>query len=280
MRALTKCLLAVTLLTALSGHTWAAAPVTADSEYARGKEALKAGDSSQALEAFKAGLALAGDDEGTRWQLVLAIGLTYEEGGHPHHAVEYYQRFLNQSEQHRDALSPKWNKRRTLVQGNISRLEKRMSTTFGYVTVASEPTGVQVYIDGRRAGADQDAITPVGFYLPAGNHTASLRLAGHKLAEQTFELAAGKIRPLRFMLEPEPVKATGSLQDAKAEDTLEGTGFAPLPVDDPPPSAVGSSVSASATIEPAITHGPGWAAIIHAQSPATTASGLSQRVTR
>ena len=241
------------MVVALASVSVAATPPSADSEYARGKAALKGGDSAQALEAFKSGLALAGEDEGTRWQLVLAIGLTYEEGGMPHHAVEYYQRFLNQSEQHRDALSPKWNKRRTLVQGNISRLEKRMAATFGYVTVASEPTGVQVHINGQRAGADADAVTPVGFYLPAGTHTASLRLAGHKLAEQTFELAAGKIRPLRFVLEPEPIKATVGLEEPKAEP-LAPKGFHPLPVDDPPQSALDAAVSATASLEP---EGPG-----------------------
>jgi tetratricopeptide (TPR) repeat protein len=230
---------------------YAAEPTTSDAEYARGKAALKAGDSATALEAFKSGLAHASDDEGSRWQLVLAIGLTYEEGGQPHHAIEYYQRFLNQSEEHRDALSPKWNKRRGLVQGNITRLEKRMATTFGYVTVASEPTGVQVFVDGRRAGADQDAVTPVGAYLPAGEHKVSLRLAGHKLAEKTFTLVAGKIRPLRFVLEPEPLSATAPIDDAKAEPLSPPKPGAVTPLTDAP-----NAITASSTAGPATSLGP------------------------
>ena len=204
---------------------------SADSEYARGKAALKAGDATTALEAFKRGLALTGDDEGSRWQLVLAIGLTYEEGGQPHHAVEYYQRFLNQSEEHRDALSPKWHKRRQRVQGDITRLEKAMATSFGYLTVASEPTGVQVFIDGRRAGADEDAVTPVGVYLHAGEHKVSVRLAGHKLAEKTFELIAGKIRPLRFVLEPESLESAPPIDDAKADPLVVSEGAKVKPLD-------------------------------------------------
>jgi tetratricopeptide (TPR) repeat protein len=225
----------------------AAEPTTSDAEYARGKAALKAGDSTTALEAFKSGLAHADDDEGSRWQLVLAIGLTYEEGSQPHHAIEYYQRFLNQSEEHRDALSPKWNKRRGLVQGNITRLEKRMATTFGYVTVASEPTGVQVFVDGKRAGADGDAVTPVGVYLPAGEHLVSVRLAGHELAEKSFTLIAGKIRPLRFALEPEPISASPPIDDTKAEPLSPPKPGAVTPLNDAPDAVVASSTAGPST---------------------------------
>jgi tetratricopeptide (TPR) repeat protein len=215
--------LVIALVMAMTSVALAGEPApTADSEYTRGKAALKAGDPSGALSAFKAGLKLAGDDEAA-WHLVLACALAYEKGGQLHHAIEYYQRFFEESEQHQDALSPKWKRRRTLVQRDMARLEKQIATSHGYVTVATEPSGVQVLVDGVRAGADGDATSPVGFYLPAGDHVLSVRLAGHQLAEQTIALAAGKIRPLRFVLEPEPIPPPPDDTRAEAVDDLDDT---------------------------------------------------------
>ena len=41
---------------------------------------------------------LAGDDEGAAWHLVLASALAYEKAGQLHHAIEYYQRFFEESQ--------------------------------------------------------------------------------------------------------------------------------------------------------------------------------------
>ena len=74
------------------------------------------------MTAFKAGLALAGDDEGLAWQFMLALALTYDKAGEPPYAIETYQRLLEETEAHGAVLSPKWKNRRALIAQDIKKI--------------------------------------------------------------------------------------------------------------------------------------------------------------
>ncbi len=154
------------------------------------------------MTAFKAGLALAGDDEGLAWQFMLALALTYDKAGEPPYAIETYQRLLEETEAHGAVLSPKWKNRRALIAQDIKKLEAKIKGTRGYITVVTEPQGARVLVGGEQTGAEGEARSPTGFYFSAGEHVVSVHLAGYVEAQQSITLAAGKVRPLRFVLEP------------------------------------------------------------------------------
>lgn len=195
-----------------------AAP-TMDSHYAAGKDALKAGDQTGALEHFKAALKLADADERGTWQMLLAIAVTYQRMDKPGFAVEYYQRFLKRSDEYRDALTVKWSKRRAMAETDIVTLEAKTKTTHGFVTVVSEPPGAAIFLGDVQAGADQDARTTKGMYLRAGTYEVTLKLDGYKEVTRTAEVAEGKLVALRFSLEPlvtTPKVAVGPADPAEA----------------------------------------------------------------
>ena len=79
-RLLVGVLMAMTAV--IATPAFAAAPTSAAEAYEQGKAALKAGDTQGAITAFKAGLGLAGADEGRRWQCMLALGLSYDQLRH------------------------------------------------------------------------------------------------------------------------------------------------------------------------------------------------------
>ncbi len=90
----------------------------ADAErlYEEGKAALDTKDYPKALELFKTVLRGADTDEGTKWQMMLAIAVTYRSMEEMGHAIEYYKRFLSRSEEFRATLDTKRLNRRSLVE--------------------------------------------------------------------------------------------------------------------------------------------------------------------
>jgi tetratricopeptide (TPR) repeat protein len=226
----------LTLTSVIAPPAFAEAPTSAEAAYEQGKAALKAGDTAGAIDAFKAGLGLAGADEGRRWQLILALGLSYDRAGEPAYAIESYQRFLDQTKAHGDVLSPKWRSRREMVSGDIKGLEGRVATTHGYVTVVTDPPSAAIFVGDRRAGANEDATSPAGFYLPVGEHVVSATLPDHERAESTITVGAGGMSPLRFALEstakaaptPGPVAPATLAVDAGVSATTEDEGSGSL----------------------------------------------------
>jgi len=195
----------------------ATAPASAEAAYEAGKARLKAGDTAGAIDAFKSGLELAGTDEGRRWQLILALGLSFDRAGEPAHAIESYQRFLDQTKAHGDILSPKWRNRRELVAQDIKKLEGRIAATHGYVTVLSEPAGAAISLGDVRAGATQDLKSPAGFYLAQGEYRVTLSLDGYAPYQTTIRVSPGGMSPIKATLN-RPAKATEAPPFAPTKD--------------------------------------------------------------
>ena len=202
---------------------------SAEAAYEAGKAKLKSGDTAGAIDAFKAGLGLAGTDEGRRRQLILALGLSFDRAGEPAHAIESYQRFLDQTKAHGDILSPKWRNRRELVAQDIKKLEARIAATHGYVTVLSEPAGAAISLGGVRAGATQDLTSPAGFYLAQGNYRVTLSLDGFEPAQAQIRVSPGGMSPIKVTLSAvtpalkAPARHPDTLTDQEALTTKEVT---------------------------------------------------------
>ena len=172
-----------------------------DAAYEAGKQALGGQNTDVALKHFKDALALAQNDEGRKWQLLLAIALTYKVKGEPGFAIEYYRLFLSATQDYLndDLLEDKWKKRRELAVADIKEL-KRPTETRGFIPLLTKPAGAEVLVNGERAGADQDALTPYALFLPPGTYTISVRLAGYGPAERTLTVEAGRQHPIRLSL--------------------------------------------------------------------------------
>jgi len=184
-----------------------AATTETDRLYEQGKAALDEGDHDGALAHFKEALQRAGTDEGTAWQMMLAIAVTYRAKGEVGYAIEYYRRFLARSDRHRAVLTKKWLKRRSLVEADIGSQEAEAGRTHGFVSITTEPDGAKIFIDDRRAGADSDALAPHGAFLKPGAHRIRVELEGFVAVEAEVTAAAGKLQPLTLRLEAVPVEA-------------------------------------------------------------------------
>lgn len=184
-----------------------AATSKTDTLYKQGKAALNAGDHAKALARFKAALQSAGSDEGTAWQMMLAIAVTYRSMEEMGHAIEYYKRFLTGTEGFLDALDTKWLNRRALVEADIPNLEAQAAQSHAIVLIKSVPEGARLFIDDRRAGADGDAVAPLRAYLKPGVHRVRAELEGYVTGEAKVTAVAGKLLPLTLKLEAVPEAA-------------------------------------------------------------------------
>lgn len=173
----------------------------ADRLYQQGKAALKLGQHTEALERFRACLALVGDDERDTWQLLLAVALTHEQMGRLDHAVEVYRRFLDRTEGAEVTLNAKWASRRETAAASVTELDEALMATHGFISVISEPPGAGLFVDGVRAGADGNAVTPWGVYLREGRHTLRVELADRLPVEATVDVVSGQLEPLLLTFE-------------------------------------------------------------------------------
>lgn len=167
--------------------------------YDAGKAALERGDHVAALDHFKACVPLVEGDEVETWKMLLAVAVTYKRSEAPQHAIEYFRRFVDRSSSH-VALTEKWKARRAGAQATIAELEAELLKTHGILSVASDPAGASVFIDGVRAGADGDAKAPGGFYLTPGEHQVRLELFDHEPYSGTVSIAAGRLAAHQGML--------------------------------------------------------------------------------
>jgi hypothetical protein len=134
--------------------------------------------------------------------MLLAIAVVWEEKGEWGFAVETYRRFLDRTERYSSALDEKWHGRRKLAEGSVAELAEKLRGTHGFVSVVTEPPGAAVLMNGRRAGADEDASSPFGAYVPAGPAVVRAELEGRLPAEATVEVLAGKLHPVSLTLPP------------------------------------------------------------------------------
>ncbi|MDP6942934.1 MAG: PEGA domain-containing protein [Myxococcota bacterium] len=230
---------------------------TPEALYDAGKAKLTAGDAPGALVDFKRALlgAERTGDLGLNWQLLIAIAFTYREADKPGHAIEYFRRFLDSTERHRDALNEKWRKRRELAGGDIAQLERAANATHGYATVASTPPGAAITIDGVRAGADGDRVTPFGLYLKPGEYLIGVTLEGYEPKEARLKVAAGKLLPLAFDL-----TAITLAPDPAAPERTAGAASDPSPI--PGPTLVAVAESEGPSFAPWAVIGAGGAILV------------------
>jgi hypothetical protein len=231
--------LALSVLMFSGGHTASAAtsqaappeshaqprePDEIDGLYEAGKAALGDGEAALALGQFKAALHLASGQEHRTWPLLLAVALAYKQSDAPGHAIEYFRRFLALTDAHQGSLTLKWKQRRDRVSAVLLELEKKLEQTHGFISVTSIPAGAAIVVDGTRAGADRDAVTPFGLILPAGDHMLQLSHDGHSQIQRIVTIKAGSRQSLPISLE--------STAPSKGPSVTEATLAAPASVED------------------------------------------------
>jgi hypothetical protein len=189
----------VVLLTLLTPHAMAIPP-SVERLYEEGKASLKASEPAVALGRFKDALRQAEGDNRWTWRLLLAVALAYKVKEEPQHAIEYFRRFLARTESHRSSMRMKWQKRREIAERDLVTLETQVEGTHGFVSVESTPPGAQISVDGTRAGADGDAMTPFMLILKPGAHLVRVTKDGHQTAEQKVLVNAGDSKTMRMVL--------------------------------------------------------------------------------
>ena len=256
---------ALALTSVNGGDAYAEAPEI-EVHYSAGKSALKSGKLDDALKNFKAALSLCKGDEGRTWQMLLAVALTYRERNEPQYAIEYYRRFLKQTKGQLELMPLKWKNRRKRATADLEQLERDVESTHGFVSVVTTPPGAKVLIDGRQGGADEDAISPHGTTLSAGEHTVRVELEGYTPHSQTLTVRAGGAHPIKVTL-------TRITKDA--EPPANPVVGATDPALGPPPSQTAAALSTSLTLgEPATQWGP-WLTIGAASAMAITGVAMS-----
>jgi tetratricopeptide (TPR) repeat protein len=244
-RLLFTLIITVALTGASSGDAHAEAPEI-ETHYSAGKAALKSGKLDDALNNFKAALALCKGDEGRTWQMLLAVALTYRERNEPQYAIEYYRRFLKQTKGQLELMPLKWKNRRKRATADLEQLERDAESTHGFVSVVTAPPGAKVLIDGRQGGADADAVSPHGTTLVAGEHAILIELPGYAPYTQTLTVRAGGAHPIKVTLTrrapitPEPATIVAPTEPtapalATPSTNLDGAVSTSLELGDPAP---------------------------------------------
>ena len=95
-----------------------------------------------------------------RWQLLVALAVTYDKSEKWVAALEYYERFLRALTPQLSESDQKLRDRYELAVQTRHDLQARLSKTHSRISLDSEPQGASVWIDGSPAGVDQDAKTP------------------------------------------------------------------------------------------------------------------------
>ena len=199
---------AVVLLTLAGGPAQAGDPATEVSSiqerYEAGKAALRERRFDDALRAFRGALDLDADGE-VRWQLELAVALTHTLSGAAIEALEYHWRFLVGSAGRVAERDTKWLRRRADSSREVEELEAAVLRTRGLVTVATEPPGARLRVNGRRVGHEGSARTPFRLYLLPGTYALQVDSRGHSTYSATVRAVAGERHKLVAHLVPEPV---------------------------------------------------------------------------
>ena len=253
-------------------------PATAESIeslYEAGKAALSAKKPAEALVHFKSALAGSDGRSAITWQMLLAVAVAYKDLGYPVHTLEYFKRFLTVTAPHQDIASEKWKRRRATVEDQINELEGALSLTYGFLSLTSTPSGAKVFVDGRRAGADKNAVTPFRLILTPGAHTVRLEKEGQEVKEVTVELSAGAREERQVAMSAITVKAE------PAEPPPVAPPPAPVMKESPQPTiSVTATETQGPSIAPWIVMGSGAAAGAVGIAMSLLAEGESEALTR
>ena len=166
-----------------------------ENRYLEGKDLLRAAQFTEASKVFLELLEQCRLNNEDRWQLLVALAVTYDKSDQWVAALEYYEAFLRALTPMLTETDQKWRGRYELAVQTRHDIQARLSGKLGRITLDSEPKGAEVWINGERAGVTGNATTPFVAYLPPGEHTISLVLSsprGVARAEKGFEVALGK----------------------------------------------------------------------------------------
>lgn len=184
----------------------------ARARYQEGLRSFQAGQWGAARAAFEDAYRLAPN------ALVLAnIAECQQSEGRPDLALWTYRRFLAESE----LQAPE------RVRAEVRRTVQRLRSTVGEVTVAVEPEGAQVSVDGEALAS---APLPFPIALRPGEHAIEVRAEGRLPATRVVTVAAGQVSALAITLErEEPTPARREPEPPPEPDVV------PPPLTPPPP---------------------------------------------
>lgn len=160
--------------------------------YEEGKDDLRGGRFSIALDKFKEGMEVVGDDVSQSWLLLLGISLAYEKMEQGPLAIEYYSRLLQSMRNNPDLIDDKWDRRKGVVEEQVSALIDTVMEDRGLVKLRSAPEGARIIVDGAVQGADGSAVTPFVAFLRPGVHKVRFEMEGYKPGEMDVTIRAGQ----------------------------------------------------------------------------------------
>lgn len=180
----------------------AGAPPMAQQRYLVGRGLYLDRDFEGAAEEFGAALQIFP----TSAKLAFNLARTLERMGRAEEALEHYTRYLELAPQAPD---------RAAVEGVIAHLRQRIEQTSPRVTLASNPAGARVFIDGATTSA---GLTPLELRLAPGVHAARFERDGFAGQLRSFEARAGQRDTVAVDLVPvESADASAHVEEAPPE---------------------------------------------------------------
>jgi len=184
----------LTLPFALPGEAVAFTPEQ-ENLYLRGKSELKAEQYPEAANTFETVLGQIKLNNENKWQLLVALAVTFDKWEKWVPALEYYERFLRALTPHLSDTDEKWRGRYELAVQTRHDLQARLSNTHSRISLDSEPQGATIWINGEKAGFNQNAVTPFVAYVKPGEYTFALTATGPRgatRAEKTMTVELNK----------------------------------------------------------------------------------------
>jgi tetratricopeptide (TPR) repeat protein len=165
-----------------------------------GRKAYSRGDYEAAIEEFKAAF-----DIKPSGGPLYNIAKSYEKMARYEEAIDYFQQYLD--------LDPNTSDR-TDVEELIKRLKKSLREKFQELSVSSDPTGADIYLDDRNTGLQGQ--TNYRFKVTPGPHTMYLDLNGYEPVKKDFIMPDDK--PLALDFKMKKLENVGFLEIAVSQD--------------------------------------------------------------
>ena len=98
----------------------------------------------------------------------------------------------------RKGSGPPWKQSVQVIAGQQAKVRAQLASTLsGTISVQSNISGAQVFVDGKEAGR-----APVNVSVPAGDHLVSVRADGYTAAEETVKVANNSTATIKLDLSP------------------------------------------------------------------------------
>lgn len=197
VRSWIELLLIAALVVAAPTIAWAESAddrAQAEAHHERGLELYRANDFAGAAREFEAAQALAPAASN-----LFNLARCYERTGDLVRAIDALERYLAEElpADRRERGEAELARLRALLEPSIPRQQ----STAVSIAVVSEPSGAELYVDGRPQGAE--VATPATLHLAPGEHMIEARLAGHQPESQEITVEAGRTQVVQFQLTPQ-----------------------------------------------------------------------------